>query len=36
MKTRAFFSLAIVSTLIMAPHAEPWRQGEADQAASIL
>ena len=36
MKRRAFFSLAIVWTLIMASHAEPWRQGEADQAASIL
>ena len=36
MKHRAFFSLAIAWTLGMASHAEPWRQGEGDQAALIL
>jgi soluble lytic murein transglycosylase len=36
MKQRAFFSLAIAWTLGMASHAEPWRAGEGEQAASIL
>jgi soluble lytic murein transglycosylase len=36
MKHRAFFSLAIAWTLGMASHAEPWRAGESEQAASIL
>ena len=36
MKHRAFFSLAIAWTLSMASHAEPSRQEEGEQAASIL